>query len=82
MIKGYASPEGSAKVNARVAKARAEAVKTMLVQTYKISASRISAEGQGVGNMFSEPDWHRVSISTFVAEYSVDYLITSLSISH
>ena len=25
---------------------------------------RISAEGQGVGNMFSEPDWNRVSICT------------------
>ncbi len=68
VIKGYASPEGSAEVNARVAKARAEAVKNMLVQKYKISASRISAEGQGVGNMFSEPDWNRVSICTLVAE--------------
>ena len=43
---------------------RAEAVKTILVKKYKISADRIKAEGQGVGNMFSEPDWNRVSIST------------------
>lgn len=63
-IKGYASPEGSAEVNAKIAKARAEAVKTILVNKYKIASSRISAEGQGVGNMFSEPDWNRVSICT------------------
>ena len=63
-IKGYASPEGSAEVNARVAKQRAEAVKNMLISKYKISASRITAEGQGVGAMFSEPDWNRVSIAT------------------
>lgn len=63
-IKGYASPEGSAEVNARIAKARAEAVKTILVNKYKIAASRITAEGQGVGNMFSENDWNRVSICT------------------
>lgn len=63
-IKGYASPEGSAEVNARIAKARAEAVKTILVNKYKIAASRINAEGQGVGNMFSENDWNRVSICT------------------
>ena len=63
-IKGYASPEGSAEVNARIAKARAEAVKDILVNKYKIDANRITAEGQGVGNMFSESDWNRVSICT------------------
>ncbi len=63
-IKGYASPEGSAEINAKIAKARAEAVKTILVNKYKIAASRINAEGQGVGNMFSEDDWNRVSICT------------------
>ncbi len=63
-IRGYASPEGSAEINARIAKARAEAVKSILVNKYKISAERISAEGQGVGDMFSEPDWNRVSICT------------------
>lgn len=63
-IKGYASPEGSAEVNARIALARAEAVKKILVNKYKIAAERITAEGQGVGNMFSEPDWNRVSICT------------------
>lgn len=63
-IKGYASPEGSAEVNARIALARANAVKTILVNKYHIDESRIVAEGQGVGDMFSEPDWNRVSICT------------------
>lgn len=63
-IKGYASPEGSAEINAKIANARAEAVKSILVNKYKIAASRIKAEGQGVGNMFSESDWNRVSICT------------------
>lgn len=63
-IKGYASPEGNIDVNARIAAARAEAVKTILVQKYRIDKERITAEGQGVGDMFSEPDWNRVSICT------------------
>ena len=67
-IKGYASPEGSAEVNARVAKQRAEAVKTILVNKYKINPSRITAEGQGVGDMFTEPDWNRVSICSIIED--------------
>ena len=63
-IKGYASPEGNADVNARIAEQRAESVKNMLINRYKIAANRITAEGQGVGNMFEEPDWNRVSICT------------------
>lgn len=63
-IKGYASPEGNAEVNARIAKQRAESVKNLLINRYKIAANRISAEGQGVGNMFEEADWNRVSICT------------------
>ena len=63
-IKGYASPEGKAEVNARIAQQRADAVKSLLVKRYKIAENRITAEGQGVGNMFEEPDWNRVSIST------------------
>ena len=63
-IKGYASPEGSAEINARIAKQRAQSVKDILVMKYKIDADRITAEGQGVGNMFSEDDWNRVSICT------------------
>jgi outer membrane protein OmpA-like peptidoglycan-associated protein len=64
VIKGYASPDGPADINEKLAAARAEAVKTALVNKYKISSSRISAEGQGVGNMFSEESWNRVSICT------------------
>lgn len=64
VIKGYASPEGSAEVNARIAKQRAEAVRNLLVNKYGIASSRIQYEGQGVGDMFSEPDWNRVAIST------------------
>ena len=68
VIKGYASPEGSAEVNARIAKAHAEAVKTILVNKYKINPSRITAEGQGVGDMFTEPDWNRVSICSIIED--------------
>jgi hypothetical protein len=35
-----------------------------LLNKYKIEASRITAEGQGVGNLFEEADWNRVSICT------------------
>lgn len=64
VVKGYASPEGRVEINERLARQRAEAVKTQLVKKYKIAADRIVAEGQGVGNSFSEPDWNRVSICT------------------
>ncbi len=63
-IKGYASPEGSQEINEKIARQRAEAVKNSLVKSYKISADRIIAEGVGVGDMFSEPTWNRVSICT------------------
>ena len=64
VIKGFASPEGSVEANERIAKARAEAVKAILVKQYKIDAERIVAEGNGVGNVFSKPEWNRVSIVT------------------
>jgi outer membrane protein OmpA-like peptidoglycan-associated protein len=67
VIKGYASPEGSVEVNDRIARQRAEIVKKMLVNRYGIAEERIVAEGQGVGNMFEEPDWNRVSICTINA---------------
>ena len=66
VIKGYASPEGDLEKNKKLAAARAEAVKTLLVNRYKISADRIQAEGNGIGDMFSEPDWNRVSIANIV----------------
>ena len=66
VIKGYASPEGDLEKNKKLATARAEAVKTLLVNRYKISADRIQAEGNGIGDMFSEPDWNRVSTANIV----------------
>ena len=63
-IKGYASVEGSQALNEKLAAARAEAVKNMLVKTYKIDADRISASGQGETDMFKETSWNRVSICT------------------
>ena len=39
--------------------------KDMLIKKYKVDASRIvSAEGCGVGDLFSEPTWNRVAVST------------------
>ncbi len=64
VINGYASPEGSVEVNERLAQQRAEAVKTSLMKKYGIADSRIEANGKGVGDAFSEPDWNRVSICT------------------
>lgn len=63
-IKGYASPDGSIEVNERLANQRAESVKNALVKKYKISADRITAKGEGIGHMFSEESWNRVSICT------------------
>lgn len=51
-------------MNQRIALARAKAVKELLMKKYGIGSERILAEGQGVGNMFSEADWNRVSICT------------------
>lgn len=64
VIKGYASPEGNLTLNEKLAAARAQAVKSILVNKYKIDDSRVTATGQGIGDMFSEPDWNRVSICT------------------
>lgn len=64
VIKGYASRDGNYDFNVRLAQARAEAVKNALTQRYRIPASRITAEGEGIGNMFEEESWNRVSICT------------------
>lgn len=64
VVKGYASPDGNLEFNKKLAAARAESVKTMLVNKYKINADRVVAEGEGIGEMFSENDWNRVSICT------------------
>lgn len=62
VLKGYASPEGSKSWNKKLAQKRADKVKNVLVKNYGISADRIKAEGQGVGSIFSNPDWNRVTI--------------------
>ncbi|MBO4955565.1 MAG: OmpA family protein [Muribaculaceae bacterium] len=64
VVKGYASPDGNLDFNLKLAAARAESVKTMLVSKYGIAADRITAEGCGIGKMFSENDWNRVAICT------------------
>lgn len=64
VVKGYASPDGNYDFNVKLAQSRAEAVKQALVSKYKIDASRITAEGEGIGNMFEQESWNRVSICT------------------
>ena len=58
------SPEGNAEFNQELSSKRANAVKDVLVKQYGIDASRIVTQGEGVGNMFSEPAWNRISIIT------------------
>lgn len=62
IIKGYASKDGPEEVNIRLANQRAQSVKDALMKRYKIPASRIVAEGEGIGNMFEEESWNRVAI--------------------
>ena len=61
-VNGYASPEGTEEYNLKLSQRRADAVKSILVDKYGISPSRISAIGHGVGDIFSEPAWNRVGI--------------------
>lgn len=63
-IAGYASKEGNPEYNERLSEARANAVKDMLVKKYGIEASRIEAQGKGIGDMFNENSWNRVAICT------------------
>ena len=64
IIKGYASKDGNYDFNIKLAKNRAESVKNTLVKKYGIAESRIVAEGEGIGEMFDEESWNRVSICT------------------
>ena len=64
IIKGYASKDGPEDLNIRLANNRAKAVYDLLTGKYKIKASRIQSEGNGISEMFSEPEWNRVSICT------------------
>ena len=68
VIKGYASPEGNYDFNVKLAKNRAEAVSQALTSKFGIAADRITAEGQGIGHMFEEDSWNRVSICTLETE--------------
>lgn len=68
IIKGYASRDGNYDFNIRLARQRAEAVKKALMQRYRIPESRIEAQGEGIGNMFEEESWNRVSICTLETE--------------
>ena len=68
LIKGYASKDGPEEVNIRLANQRAESVKNALMKRYKIPASRIQAEGCGIGEMFDEESWNRVAICILEAD--------------
>src|SRR5574344_37518 len=62
LIKGYASPEGSKEINAKLSEARANAVKDALVKKYKISADRLTTKGMGAtSELFDEVDFNRVA---------------------
>jgi outer membrane protein OmpA-like peptidoglycan-associated protein len=61
---GYADKgTGNAKINARLAANRAQAVKDSLVKEYKIAESRISYDSKGdTEQPFAENDKNRVTI--------------------
>lgn len=63
-VKGYASKDGSAAFNRKLAERRAESVKKELVKRYGIASDRVKAEGMGVGDLFQENSWNRVSVCT------------------
>ncbi len=63
-IRGYASRDGNHESNLRLAQRRAEAVRDVLINKYKISPDRIFAKGNGIGEMFEEDSWNRVSVCT------------------
>lgn len=67
-VKGYASQDGNLDFNLKLAAARAESVKNLLIKKYGVKASRIKAEGEGIGKMFKEESWNRVSICTIEDE--------------
>ncbi len=70
-IKGYASPEGPTSLNQKLSENRALNVKNMLVNKYKIDASRLSTVGMGeTDKLFKEVDFNRVA--TFNDDASVE----------
>ncbi len=61
-IKGYASPEGSKEVNQKLSENRANAVKDILVKTYKVDADRLEAKGMGATDkLFKQVEFNRVA---------------------
>lgn len=62
VISGYASPEGKKSYNEKLAQKRADKVKDILVKKYNISSDRIEAKGMGVGSIYNDPSWNRVSV--------------------
>jgi OmpA-OmpF porin, OOP family len=61
-IKGYASPEGSKELNQKLSENRAEAVKKILVNKYKISADRLTTKGMGATDkLFEQVEFNRVA---------------------
>lgn len=68
VIKGYASKDGPEELNIKLANERANSVKNALMNKYKIPASRIQAEGCGIGEMFDEESWNRVAICVLETE--------------
>ena len=63
IVRGYASPEGNAELNQKLSEARAAAVKTALVNKYKIAADRVTTEGLGATDKLSdEIDFNRVAL--------------------
>lgn len=62
VIQGYASPEGALDFNQKLSQDRANTIKRMLVDQYKISADRITAEGKGIGEVFPQPAWNRLGV--------------------
>ncbi len=61
-IKGYASPEGSAELNQKLSEARAEAVKKILVNKYKVASDRLTTKGCGATDkLFEQVEFNRVA---------------------
>ncbi len=61
-IRGYASPEGSAKYNQKLSEKRAEAVKKLLVKKYNIDSERLTTKGMGVTDkLFEQVEFNRVA---------------------
>ena len=64
-ITGYASTEGSAKLNQQLSEARAESVKHALIKKYGISPDRIEISGKGATDaQSSETAYNRIAVMT------------------